>query len=49
MTEYRNQNGDLVITATGVGVQTERAVIVKEINVLKESEIKIGDNTPHLS
>ena len=26
VTEYRNQNGDLVITATGVGVQTERAV-----------------------
>ena len=26
VTEYRKQNGDLVITATGVGVQTERAV-----------------------
>ena len=26
VTEYRNQDGDLVITATGVGVQTERAV-----------------------
>ena len=26
VTEYRNQNGDLVITATGVGVQTERPV-----------------------
>jgi len=26
VTEYRNQNGELVITATGVGVQTERAV-----------------------
>ena len=26
VTEYRNQHGDLVITATGVGVQTERAV-----------------------
>lgn len=26
VTEYRNQNGDLVITATGVGVQTERVV-----------------------
>ena len=26
VTEYRNQSGDLVITATGVGVQTERAV-----------------------
>ena len=26
VTEFRNQNGDLVITATGVGVQTERAV-----------------------
>ena len=26
VTEYRNKNGDLVITATGVGVQTERAV-----------------------
>ena len=26
VTEYRNQNGDLVLTATGVGVQTERAV-----------------------
>ena len=24
VTEYRNQDGDLVITATGVGVQTER-------------------------
>ncbi len=26
VTEYRNQDGDLVITATGVGVQTERPV-----------------------
>ena len=26
VTEYRNQDGELVITATGVGVQTERAV-----------------------
>ena len=26
VTEYRNQNGELVITATGVGVQTERPV-----------------------
>ena len=26
VTEYRNQNGELVITAIGVGVQTERAV-----------------------
>ena len=26
VSEYRNQNGDLVITATGVGVQTERPV-----------------------
>ena len=26
VTEYRNQNGDVVSTATGVGVQTERAV-----------------------
>ena len=26
VTEYRNQNGDLVITATGVGVQTESPV-----------------------
>ena len=26
VTEYRNQDGDLVITATGVGLQTERAV-----------------------
>ena len=26
VTEYRNQNGELVITATGVGVQTERVV-----------------------
>jgi hypothetical protein len=26
VTEYRDQNGDLVITARGVGVQTERPV-----------------------
>ena len=26
ITEYRNQNGDLVITARGVGVQTEKPV-----------------------
>ena len=26
VTEYRDQNGDLVITATGVGVRTERPV-----------------------
>ena len=26
VTEYRNQDGELVITATGVGVQTERPV-----------------------
>lgn len=26
VTEYRDQNGDLVVTATGVGVQTERPV-----------------------
>ena len=26
VTQYRNQDGDLVITATGVGVQTERPV-----------------------
>ena len=26
VTEYRDQNGELVITATGVGVRTERPV-----------------------
>ena len=26
VTEYRDQNGDLVITARGVGVRTERPV-----------------------
>ena len=26
VTEYRDQNGELVVTATGVGVQTERPV-----------------------
>ena len=26
ITEYRDQNGELVITARGVGVQTERPV-----------------------
>ena len=26
ITEYRNQDGELVITARGVGVQTERPV-----------------------
>ena len=30
VTEYRNQNGELVITATMVGVSTERAATVKE-------------------
>jgi hypothetical protein len=26
VTEYRNQDGDLVVTARGVGVRTERPV-----------------------
>jgi hypothetical protein len=26
LTEYRNQNGDLVVTARGVGVRTERVI-----------------------
>jgi len=30
ITEYRDQNGELVITATGVGVRTERPVTQKE-------------------
>jgi acyl dehydratase len=30
VTEYRDQNGELVITATGVGVRTERPVTQKD-------------------
>ena len=30
VTEYRDQNGDLVVTATSVGVRTERPATVKE-------------------
>ena len=41
ITEYRDQNGDLVVTARGIGVRTERPAW-EDLMALKASELKVG-------